>query len=181
MDSYSYISENGTVREIADLQARNTIATYDERIAEALTAAENAQTTASSAQTTATNAYTRATTAQTTANTANTKAQQALDNISGLVDYSTSEKQVGKWTDGSNIYKRSYNLSYQSQWTNFGSAIKSMLKAEWKITYSGYEYVAGSSPANYITVRHSGTANPQYICAVSGISNIIITIWYLKN
>lgn len=181
MDSYSYISENGIVREIADLQARNTIATYDERITEALTAAQNAETKATTAQATATTANTRATSAQTTANTANSKAQQALDNISGLVDYSTSEKQVGKWTDNTNIYKRTFNLSYQSNWTSISVAMKKLIKVEWIATYNSYNYVSSSSSTNYVQIRHTGTGNPQYSCSTSGVSNITVTLWYLKN
>ena len=94
MDTYSFISENGTVHEIADLAAREknaqqdeTINTFDARINEA---------------------YQKASSVEALAQDADTKATDALAAINAVGGVSLTRVQVGTSPSGSPVYRQTW-------------------------------------------------------------------------
>lgn len=138
------------------------------------TAAATADSKATTAGNTADTALTNAGTAQTTATTANNTANSALSKatsneskLNALINYSTTETEIGTWIDGKPIYRKvieytpSSTLGEVGKTTNVDIAhgitnIKYVIDSSTKLFYTGYNittdvpYIVGSANTNNV-------------------------------
>lgn len=152
----------------------------------AKTTADTAETNAQTALSTANGAETTANTANTTANSALTK---ALANESALANgdiYSSTEIQVGKWIDGSDIYRKviETNITINPgqniiahNITNF----KECIKVNYHFIYQDESFFHWNNDIRDLYVDTTNIVITSGNTSPAGFTKTVIILEYIKN